>query len=126
MQKFMLEEVSHHIFVLGRNYSPNTTNMQYQHRIRPKFTVIFYPYVTCHSQHLMLLPTKAKTGCYIFFHFSHSQHSMLVEINVSDISVVTTSYLLQQINIHWCRGNSQHYMLGDTDFNDISSDTYKL
>ena len=50
---------------------------------------------------------------------------MLAEMNVSDVYVSTTGYLLHVIYIRLCRGNSQHSMSVHPDFNNISIDNYK-
>ena len=42
------------------------------------------------------------------------------------IYVSTTASLLQKMNINWCRGNGQYYMLAHPDINYNSIDTYKL
>ena len=44
---------------------------------------------------------------------------------MSDTYVRITGYIIQQININWCRKSIQHFMLADSDFNNISIDTYK-
>ena len=46
-------------------------------------------------------------------------------IKISGIYVGTTGYILQMINISWCRGNSQHSMSDNTYFNHISMEKYK-
>ena len=46
-------------------------------------------------------------------------------IKISDIYVNTTGFLLQLINFRRCRKNSQHSMLANPDFNNISIDDYK-
>ena len=46
-------------------------------------------------------------------------------IKLFDIYVITTGYLLHQINIHHIRKNNQHYMLAYTDLNNISIDNHK-
>ena len=47
-------------------------------------------------------------------------------IEISNIYVRNTGYLLQDININWFRKNSQHSMLASPVFNDIFIYTYKL
>ena len=42
----------------------------------------------------------------------------------SNIIKISYGYFIHQINIHRCRGNSQHSMLARTDFNDISNYPY--
>ena len=46
-------------------------------------------------------------------------------IKVAEIYVITSGSLLHQINISWCRGNSQHSMLAHPDSNKFSIDNYK-
>ena len=50
---------------------------------------------------------------------------MLDDMNVADIYVRTTGYLLPIIHFLQCRKNSQHSMSANTDFNNISMDKYK-
>ena len=40
-------------------------------------------------------------------------------IKISNIYVITTAYLLQQISISWHKENIQHYMLAHPDFKKI-------
>ena len=60
-----------------------------------------------------------------FFHWSYTQHLVLSEMNVSNIYVSTNESLLQIIYILRCRGNNQHSMSTNTDFNNISIHNYK-
>ena len=60
-----------------------------------------------------------------FFHWSYSQHLMLANMNVSDIYVSTTGYLLQIIYISRRIKNSQHFMPDNPDFSNISIENYK-
>ena len=46
-------------------------------------------------------------------------------IKISNIYVSNTEYLIQQINMFWCRKNRQHYMLAHPDSNNISIDSYE-
>ena len=46
-------------------------------------------------------------------------------IKISDIYVSTTGSILQLINFHWCRKNSQNSMLANPDFNNISIENYE-
>ena len=46
-------------------------------------------------------------------------------IQIADIYVSTTGYLLHMINIRQYRLNSQHYLLAHHDSNRISIDNYK-
>ena len=46
-------------------------------------------------------------------------------IKISNIYVSINGSILQQINISWSRGNSQHLMLAHLDFNKSSFDIYK-
>ena len=39
-------------------------------------------------------------------------------------SVITNGYLLQMISLCWCRGNIQHSMLANPDYNNISLEIY--
>ena len=41
-------------------------------------------------------------------------------MKISDIYVSITGYITQDINIDWCRENSQNYMLALPVLNDIS------
>ena len=44
---------------------------------------------------------------------------------IANIYVGITGHLIQVNNIHLCKEKIQHSMLDHTDFNDISTDTYK-
>ena len=46
-------------------------------------------------------------------------------MKISDIYVIITGYLLQEIILHWWRINSQQYMLDHPVFHDIPIGTYK-
>ena len=46
-------------------------------------------------------------------------------IKIADIYVGTNESLLQQINIIWCRENSQHSISNLPNFNNTSIDNYK-
>ena len=58
--------------------------------------------------------------------WSSSQHSMISEMDVADISISTTGSLLLKLTyINRYRNNTQHSMLANSDYNNISIDKYK-
>ena len=61
----------------------------------------------------------------ISFHIFHILFNNNM-IKIDDIYVSTNGFLLQQINMCWCRENSQHSMLDHTNFNNISIDNNKI
>ena len=46
-------------------------------------------------------------------------------IQIANIYVSTTVYLLQMIYISKCRDNSQHFSLANPDYNNVSIDNHK-
>ena len=54
-----------------------------------------------------------------FFHWIHSQHLILSDMNVDSICVNTTGFLSQIIYIRRCRENIQHYMSDNPDLVNI-------
>ena len=101
-----------------------TSKTQFHKKVRPKSIINIY--VSIVSKYLqfwylvyisMLYPTWYVNLSNIIFN-----NNM---IKIDNICVIITESLLHLINIRWCRKNSQHYMLGHPNFNNISIENYR-
>ena len=107
-----------HIVISGRQFSYNKANIKCQINLQPIF--YFRLYFMLHYITDIIWQIQGQSTFDVgFFHCSYSQHSMLSEINVAGVYVITTGSLLQVIYIRCCRENSQHSVLDHPDFDNI-------